>query len=205
MTADREAGGPEPRRDEIRGPRHGLRVPWLALAGVAATVVAAGTLVAGIGDTLSSRDASTGRLLPLQAASPPPADSPDPASPTAEASAEASAGASAEATPEQPGPPSDRPSDPPSDPPPETRLHDALLRLRSSVYQGAAEGDVRDDVALDLTNVIEGILRQPWSPLARRRADVASLQHKISTRTREGAISDHRAAKFQHILDAAEI
>ncbi|MFB4311171.1 hypothetical protein [Actinomadura sp. GTD37] len=170
-------------RDEIGGPRRGLRVPWLALAGVAATIAAAATLVAGIGDTLPSRDRSPGRLLPLQAASPPPASAPDPDAPDAE--------------PPSAGPPE------PAGPPPETRIHDALLRLRSSVYQGVAAGDVRDDVGLDLTNVIEHILDRPWSPLDRRRADVARLQYKISTRAREGAISGRRAERLRLILDAA--
>ncbi|MFA1541135.1 hypothetical protein [Actinomadura monticuli] len=190
----------EPPRDEIRNPRHGFRVPWLALAGVAATIVAASTLVVGIGDTLSTRE-SAGRLLPLEAASPsptaspPPSGTPDPAitpdpwSPAAEPSFTE--------TPDKP--------DPPPDPPPERRIRDALFRLRSSVYLGVAAGDVRDDVGLDLTNVIENILDRPWSPLDRRRADIASLQQKISTRTREGGISDRRAETFRRILDGAEV
>lgn len=183
MTAGQEPG--RWRREEIRHSRRGLRIPWLALAGVAATIAAAVTLIIGIGDNLSSRDRSPGRLLPLQAASPsPPAtEAPDP--PSTEPATEP-----ATETPE-------------TSAPPETRIHDALLRLRSAVYQGVADGDVRDDVGLDLTNVIEGMLRRQWSPLDRRRADVVYLKHKISTRTREGAISGGRAEKLRLILDDA--
>lgn len=165
------------RREEIRRPQTGLRVPWLAFAGVAATIAAAAILIVGIGDNLSSRDRSPGRLLPLQAASPSVASTADPAPPAAES--------------------------PELSVPPETRIRDALLRLRSAVYQGVADGDVRDDAGLDLTNVIEGMLRRQWSPLDRRRADVAYLQHKISARTREGAISGGHAAKLRHILNDA--
>jgi hypothetical protein len=175
MTGERDPG--RWRREEIRHPR--LRIPWLALAGIAATIVAATTLVIGIGDNLSSRDRSPDRLLPLQAASPPPSPAPEPEAPS-----------------EEPKPPKTSAS-------PESRIHDALLRLRSSVYQGVTAGDVRDDVGLDLTNVIEGMLDRQWSPLARRRADVAYLQHKISTRTREGAITGGRSEQLHRILDNA--
>ncbi|CNF72572.1 Uncharacterised protein [Mycobacterium tuberculosis] len=181
MTPDQGPG--RWRREEIRRPRTGLRVPWLALAGVVATIAAAATLIVGIGDNLSSRDRSPGRLLPLQAASPTSTADPDPP-----------------AT----GPAEEPPAEPPATSvPPETRIRDALLRLRSAVYQGVADGDVRDDAGLDLTNVIEGMLRRQWSPLDRRRADVAYLQHKISTRTREGAISGGRAEELRLILDDA--
>ncbi|NVI87267.1 hypothetical protein HUX53_08310 [Actinomadura sp. BRA 177] len=84
-----------------------------------------------------------------------------------------------------------------------TEARAALLRLRSSVYQGVAVGDVRDDVGLDLTNVIESMLDRQWSPLDRRRADVAYLQHKISTRTREGGITGGRSRQLHRILDNA--
>ncbi|WP_396449735.1 hypothetical protein [Actinomadura sp.] len=178
MTAERDPG--QWRREELRQSRYGFRIPWLALAGVAATIIAAATLVAGIGDNLSSRDRSPGPLLPLQAASPPPTAAPEPP----------------DGDPSYPEPPE-------TSAPPGSRIHDALLRLRSSVYQGVAAGDVRDDVGLDLTNVIEGMLDRQWSPLDRRRADVAYLQHKIATRTREGAISSGRAEKLHLILDDA--
>ncbi|MEU5994491.1 hypothetical protein ABZ806_36425 [Spirillospora sp. NPDC047418] len=184
-------GGPGRwRREEIRRSRTGLRVPWLALAGVAATIAAAAALIAGIGDNLSSREGSPGRLLPLQAASPPPASTAEPDPP---ATAPATEPLTRSPTGRRPGTPA----------PPETRIRDALLRLRSSVYQGVTDGDVRDDVGLDLTNVIEGMLRRQWSPLDRRRADVAYLQRKISTRTREGGISGGRAEELHLILDDA--
>ncbi|GAA1783532.1 hypothetical protein [Actinomadura chokoriensis] len=187
MTAGQEPG--RWRREEIRRSRRGLRTPWLALAGVAATIAAAAALIIGIGDNLSSRDRSSGRLLPLQAASPSPSATAEPDPPSSEPATEPST----EPATETPG----------TSAPPETRIHDALLRLRSAVYQGVADGDVRDDVGLDLTNVIEGMLRRPWSPLDRRRADVAYLRHKISTRAREGAISGGRAEELRLILDDA--
>ncbi|MEU8797390.1 hypothetical protein [Spirillospora sp. NPDC048819] len=170
---------PEQLRPEQRRPERGFHLPWLALAGVAATIIAAATLVVGIGDSLGD-GRPAGRLLPLQAASPPPpAPAPAPADPT----------------------PEDGPAQ--TREPPDSRIHEALLRLRFSVDEGVEQGDVRDDVGIDLTNVIERILDRPWSPPERRRADVAYLHHKIATRTREGAISDHRADEFHLILDHA--
>ncbi|MGP4021985.1 hypothetical protein [Actinomadura sp. 3N407] len=182
MTDEQDAG--EWRSEELR-PERGFHLPWLALAGVAATIVAAATLVIGIGDSLGD-DRPAGRLLPLQAASPPtptlppsPSPSPSPSDPT----------------------PEDTPTE--NTEPAEPRIYEALLRLRFSVDEGVEEGDVRDDVGIDLTNVIERILDRPWSPPERRRADVAYLHHKIATRTREGAISNHRADEFHLILDHA--
>lgn len=189
------SAGPEPggwRREEVRHPRRGPRIPWLALAGAAATAVAAAVLVAGIGDALAGPDGSTGRLLPLQAASPPATKtpSPPPSSPPAAA-------------------PAGTPSEPPSGGPPRERvppgllIDEALVRLRASVDQGVAAGDVRDDVGLDLANVIDAMLERRHSPLDRRRADVAALRRKISTRAREGAIAGGRAARLHGILAAA--
>ncbi|MFI0371518.1 hypothetical protein ACH35V_26940 [Actinomadura sp. 1N219] len=133
-------------------------MPWLALASVAATIAAASALVLGIGDTLDG-DAPPGRLLPLQAASPPESS--------------------------------------------ETRIHDALVRLRLSVSQGVEAGDVRGDAGLDLTAAIERMLERPWSPLEHRRADVSFLHQRIAVRTREGAITGHRADELHLILDRA--
>jgi pyruvate/2-oxoglutarate dehydrogenase complex dihydrolipoamide acyltransferase (E2) component len=176
------------RREELARPPRTSRLPWLAVGAVAtATLVAATTLVLGIGDTLSSRDRSAGRLLPLPAASPSatasPSPTPDPEPPPPEA----------EPTPAEP-------MDPPA-----TSVHDALLKLRRAVDEGVAAGDVRDDVGLDLANVIDGMLDQGRRPREHRRRDVAYLQHKIATRTREGGISGGRAEELHLILDHAEI
>ncbi|TMQ96625.1 hypothetical protein ETD83_21265 [Actinomadura soli] len=153
---------------------HEFRVPWLALASVAATIAAASAIVLGIGDTLDG-DGPPGRLLPLQAASPP-------ATPPAGRVGHAEAG-------------------PPESP--ETRMHDALVRLRLSVDQGVEAGDVRGDAGLDLTAAIERILDRLWSPPGHRRADVTFLHQRIAVRTREGAIAGHRADELHLILDRA--
>ncbi|TDC54887.1 hypothetical protein E1281_15085 [Actinomadura sp. KC345] len=69
--------------------------------------------------------------------------------------------------------------------------------------EGVEQGDVRDDVGIDLTNVIERILDHPGAPPEQRRADVAHLHHKIATRAREGAIDDDRARELHRILARA--
>ncbi|WP_165978602.1 hypothetical protein [Actinomadura darangshiensis] len=185
MTDRRDTA--EWRREELPHPVPAFRLRWLALAGAAATIVAAATLVLGIGDTLSGSDRSAGRLLPLQAASPPASAAPEPSSPP---------------EPSAPEPSSEPPRAETSEPL-TTSIHDALLRLRYSVDEGVAAGDVRDDVGLDLGNVIERMLGQGRRPLERRREDVAYLQQKIATRTREGAITDGRAEELRGILARA--
>jgi hypothetical protein len=176
------------RREDLPRTPPVARFPWLALAGVAATIVAATVLVLGIGDTLSSRDGSAGRLLPLQAASPT-------APPPSETSAPEQSG------PRTPWPPGSTASEPPPPEPPPTEpsVDEVLVRLRDAVDQGVAAGDVRDDVGLDLGNVIERMLGHG----ERSRADVASLRHKIVTRAREGAITGGRAEQLRVILDGA--
>ncbi|WP_149261009.1 hypothetical protein [Actinomadura sp. K4S16] len=189
MTGERENA--KWRREDLPRAPSSVRFPWLALAGVAATIVAATVLVLGIGDTVSSRDGSADRLLPLQAASPP-----------------------ATSPPETTG--SQTPWPPPAEPPPPTTppetapprgmsVDGALMRLRRAVDEGVAAGEVRDDVGVDLGNVIEGILDRRARSLDRLRADVAGLRHKIATRTREGTITGGRAEQFRLILDNAAV
>ncbi|MBO2460011.1 hypothetical protein [Actinomadura violacea] len=151
-------------------PRRRSPFPWLALAGVVATIAAATTLVLGLGDTLTGPDRTRGQLLPLQAASP-----------------------TVRAT--RPAPLSDRPATPAPAPAPSVPLRQALLRLRFAVGQGVAAGDVRADVGVDLTNLIQGMLAHP-----RGDPDVTDLQHKIATRTREGAITAARSTQLHRIL-----
>ncbi|WP_338740005.1 hypothetical protein [Actinomadura luteofluorescens] len=182
MTGERDAAAW--RREGLPGTPHAARFPWLALAGVAATIAAATVLVLGIGDTLSSRDDSADRLLPLQAASPSAPAPPEPSSPE----------------PPRPPPVSTAPEPPPPQAPPtEPSVEDVLVRLRHAVDEGVAAGDVRDDVGLDLGNVIERMLDHGQ----RSRTDVASLRHKIATRAREGAITGGRAEQLRVILDGA--
>ena len=182
MTDDRAPG--EWRREELR-PKRAFPLPWLALAGVVATIVAATTLVAGIGSSLGEKD-PPGRLLPLQAASPSATPSPTVAPDE-----------------EKPEDMDETRSPQPSLSPERPRLYDALITLRHAVHEGVRRGDVRDDVGLDLTNVIERILKRNWSHRESRRRDVDRLHHKISTRAREGAIDDDLADEFHLILERA--
>ncbi|SNR49428.1 hypothetical protein [Actinomadura mexicana] len=187
MTGERDTAAW--RREVLPRRSPAARFPWLALAGAVATIVAATVLVLGMGDTLSSRDGSAGRLLPLQAASPPATSPSEPFPPET-------------SSPRTPWPPpgSTASGPPPQEPPPaEPGIDEVLVRLRHAVDQGVAAGDVRDDVGLDLGNVIERMLDHG----ERSRADVASLRHKIATRAREGAITGGRAEQLRVILDGA--
>ncbi|WP_433245570.1 hypothetical protein [Actinomadura nitritigenes] len=171
MTA--EPAGAEWRPAPPRA-RRGSPFPWLALAGVVATVAAATTLVLGLGDTLAGPDRPRGRLLPLQAASP-----------------------AVQTT--RPALREERHTGTTPAPVPSVSFRQALLRLRFAVGQGVAAGDVRADVGVDLTNVIQGMLAHPHHG----GSDVADLQHKISTRTREGAITARRSTELHEILTHA--
>ena len=146
--------------DEELRPSKGFRFPWLALAGVLATVVAATTLVVGIGDLLRD-DRPPDRLLPLQAAAPPVTPAPTP-SPTGTPES----GPETTETPERSEP----------------RLYEALLRLRFAVGDGVEDGDVRDDVGIDLTNMIEGIL----DTRGHRAKGAATTSPTCTARSRRG-------------------
>ncbi|MEU8125541.1 hypothetical protein AB0C21_43135 [Spirillospora sp. NPDC049024] len=189
MTGEREAG--KWRREDLPRAQSTVRFPWLALAGVAATIVAATVLVLGIGDTVSSRDGSADRLLPLQAASPPATFPP-----------ETTGSQTPWPPPAEPPPPTTPPE---TSPPRGMSVDGALMRLRRAVDEGVAAGEVRDDVGVDLGNVIEGILDRRGRSLDRLRADVAGLRHKIAARTREGAITGGRAERLRQILDDAPV
>ncbi|MCP9967118.1 hypothetical protein LUX57_20035 [Actinomadura madurae] len=179
------------RREELARPPRTSRLPWLAIGAVAtATVVAATTLVLGIGDTLSSRDRSAGRLLPLQAASPSatasPSGTPAPEPPPAGTGAGADdrragtfeAGGSTR---------HERPRRPAEAPPRRARGR----RRRGRPRRRRARPHQRDQ--RDARRGRQG------------RRDVAFLQHKIATRTREGGIAGGRARELHLILDHAEV
>jgi len=87
---------------------------------------------------------------------------------------------------------------------PDGRFADLLRRLETSVHQGLSVGEIRPDVARDLGNVIAD-LRRGVDPddLREVRYGVARLEGKVRTRTREGAITRHRAAELLLILDSA--
>jgi serine/threonine-protein kinase len=84
------------------------------------------------------------------------------------------------------------------------RFADLLRRLRTSVAQGLSAGEIRGDVGRDLENVISDVRREvdPDDP-GEVRDGVARLKEKVATRTREGAITRHRADELFLILDGA--
>jgi serine/threonine-protein kinase len=87
---------------------------------------------------------------------------------------------------------------------PDDRFADLLRRLRTSIDQGLGAGEIRDDVALDLRNVLADVRREvdPDDP-REVRDGVARLREKVATRTREGAITRHRADELLLILDGS--
>jgi len=81
------------------------------------------------------------------------------------------------------------------------RVISALNQMEPIVDQGLNTSEIRDDVALDLHNVIGNLKRALTSgDSGGLRTGVASLHEKISTRLREGAISQSRAAQLHTVL-----
>ncbi|MEV4677026.1 hypothetical protein AB0K34_35700, partial [Actinomadura sp. NPDC049382] len=82
-----------------------------------------------------------------------------------------------------------------------TRVRGALGRLRPIVSRGYASGQIRSDVALDLTNVITNLENDLT---ADRDVDVgrriALLHAKIATRRRENALSPGLADELNRVL-----
>ncbi|KAB2352544.1 hypothetical protein [Actinomadura rudentiformis] len=84
------------------------------------------------------------------------------------------------------------------------RFRDMLGKFRFAVDQGLAAHQIRDDVGVDLHNLIRGAFDDSGSgdpDLFRHH--VAKLREKVGTRKREGAITPHRAAELKLILDQA--
>jgi serine/threonine-protein kinase len=82
-----------------------------------------------------------------------------------------------------------------------TRVRGALGRLRPIVSRGYAAGEIRSDVALDLTNVITDLENDLT---ADRNVDVgrrvAQLHDKIDTRRRERALTPGLADELNRVL-----
>ncbi|QKW34028.1 hypothetical protein HUT06_08300 [Actinomadura sp. NAK00032] len=98
-------------------------------------------------------------------------------------------------------PPATAPERPPAAEPAGTRVRGALGRLRPIVSRGHAAGQIRSDVALDLTNVITSL---EHDLTADRDVDVgrriALLHDKIATRRREHALSPGLADELNRVL-----
>jgi hypothetical protein len=170
--------------------------PWLALLGVVATIAAATTLVLGIGDTLAGPGGPRGRLLPLQAASPTATNSP----PAPGGTLSEMPGTSPSSAPTiAPSAPTSRAPAPAPDPTPLPSERQALLQFRDAVGEGVDAGDIRQDVGIDFDNLVERMLTHPRTV----NADFTELQNKITTRTREGAVSPRRAGRLRQILERA--
>ncbi|GLZ10375.1 hypothetical protein Acsp04_06100 [Actinomadura sp. NBRC 104425] len=174
--------------------RRGLRVLWPVAGSLASTATAATILYTGI-DVTPLDDRPT--LAPPRASAPEsPGDSAGP-----------SATETVPATTPAPDPPSTGRA-PPPDKPPARRTperDDALKNLRRSVENGVRADEIRSDVGLDLTNIIDATIRE-----ARRGEHdlvdvrIDQLRTKVVTRTREGGITGERARRLQHLLDEAD-
>ena len=79
----------------------------------------------------------------------------------------------------------------------------ALTKIPPIIQRGLAAGEIRSDVALDLTNVITNLQNDL---IAGQRSDprqgVTELQTKISTRLREGGLTQGRAEELNLALSA---
>ncbi|MGI8336034.1 protein kinase domain-containing protein [Actinomadura scrupuli] len=79
----------------------------------------------------------------------------------------------------------------------------ALTKIPPIIQRGLAAGEIRSDVALDLTNVITNLQNDL---VAGQRTDprqgVTELQTKITTRLREGGLTQGRAAELNLALSA---
>ncbi|MFS2294292.1 MAG: hypothetical protein FWJ90_16630 [Actinomadura sp.] len=99
----------------------------------------------------------------------------------------------------------ERPPSPPprrhARPPAAAGVTDALGRLRPIVSRGYSSGQIRSDVALDLTNVITNLENDLTADRAvdlEQRIDL--LQDKIATRERERGLSPALAAELNRVL-----
>ncbi|GLZ10374.1 hypothetical protein Acsp04_06090 [Actinomadura sp. NBRC 104425] len=158
------------------------RRPALIAAAIAAAAVITAALVALNRPPPASREAAAPQ--PPPAATAPTATPTEPTAPAPEPTETASSGPSA----------TGRAVD--------TSTLGVLGRLQPLVDHGRASGRIRDDVALDLTNLINNLRNEV---AAGRAVDVdarvAELRRKIDTRLRERALTADAAAELTGVLD----
>ncbi|GAA4090941.1 hypothetical protein [Actinomadura miaoliensis] len=174
--------------------RRGLRILWPVAGSLASTATAATILYAGI-DMTPLDDRPT--LAPPRASAPG----------TPNTSSRLPATGSAPATTPVPDPPSTGKAPPPA-PPPNRRTPgrgDVLRILRTSVENGVRAHEIRSDVGLDLTNLIDAAIREAREG-ERRLVNVRidQLRAKVVTRTREDTITGGRAQRLHRLLDDAD-
>ncbi|GLW61768.1 hypothetical protein Arub01_00120 [Actinomadura rubrobrunea] len=82
---------------------------------------------------------------------------------------------------------------------------DALLLLRMSVQNGVEAREIRPDVGLDLTNLIDAAIREARAGIERSvDARIEQLRATVVTRVRERTITPWRASRLQRLIDDAD-
>jgi serine/threonine-protein kinase len=77
-------------------------------------------------------------------------------------------------------------------------LDEAVGEVIDAVHAGQAAGHIRDDVAVDLINLLRQLSNAPARDVSRR---VAELQQKIRDRSDEGSLARAAATDLQNRLD----
>jgi serine/threonine protein kinase len=88
-------------------------------------------------------------------------------------------------------------STPPPSPSATLTFDDAVGRLRSAVQRGAADGQIREDVATDLLNLMQPLATAEGSNVTDR---VDQIRRKIRQRVGEGSVTQARATVLQSRL-----
>lgn len=183
-----------------------LSLPWITFAVLVVASLAATTLQIAISAALTDDRDLLSQPIPRPPATTG-ASNPEPVPPTSSSPPVANSASPTPSTispdrPTSPSPTVSRPSIPVTPLP--VRFREMLGKLRFAVDQGVDARQIRDDVGLDLHNLIRGAFADSGSgdpDLIRHH--LAKLREKVSTRKREGAITPHRAAELQLILDQA--
>jgi serine/threonine-protein kinase len=88
-------------------------------------------------------------------------------------------------------------STPPPSPSASLTFDDAVGRLRSAVQRGAADGQIRQDVATDLLNLMQPLVTADGSDVTDQ---VDQIRRKIRQRVGEGSVTQARATVLQSRL-----
>ncbi|XVQ14064.1 hypothetical protein ACQP1W_16455 [Spirillospora sp. CA-255316] len=197
--------GPQTAHVELRRARAGGRgrpLARLALASALTMALAAGTLVSAIDGLIADPGAAPRRPVPP----PPPATAMAPrgAPPSAAMTGEGPSTTDRPLRPRGSGrPPASSPPPPPGDAsPPSTGFTAMLGRLRDTVERGVDAGEIRDDVGVDLRNLIASAREVDPDDSARVRERTGALKDKVQTRVREGGIARRRGDDLLRILSA---